>query len=191
MLAVFFFLQSYVSAEDVSARQSAVAIFAGGCFWCMEPPFDALPGVVKTTSGYTGGNVDKPSYKEVSDGKTGHYEAVEVTYDPSIVTYEKLLDIFWRNIDPFDKFGQFCDKGDQYRAVIFYRDDSQKQLAETSLQTVSGKLGVKDLATSVKPAGIFYPAEEYHQDYYLKNPYSYKFYRYTCGRDRRLHQIWG
>ncbi|MBK8816576.1 MAG: peptide-methionine (S)-S-oxide reductase MsrA [Methylococcaceae bacterium] len=157
----------------------------------MESPFDALPGVIKTTSGYTGGNVDKPSYIEVSDGKTGHYEAVEVTYDPSIVTYEKLLDVFWHNIDPFDKSGQFCDKGDQYRAVIFYRDDSQMQLAKTSLQTVSDKLGVKDLATAIKPAGIFYPAEEYHQNYYLKNPYTYKFYRYTCGRDNQLQQIWG
>jgi peptide-methionine (S)-S-oxide reductase len=150
-----------------------------------------LPGVIKTTSGYTGGIVDKPRYEEVSNGKTGHYEAVEVIFNPKIITYEKLLETFWHNIDPFDNEGQFCDKGTQYQAVIFYQDENQKQLAESSKQMIDKKLGGKEITTSIKPAGKFYPAEDYHQDYYLKNPYRYKFYRYTCERDRRLEQIWG
>ncbi len=191
VLVGYLMSQNSVLAEDKNTDKSAVAVFAGGCFWCMEPPFDVLPGVIKTTSGYTGGNVDNPSYEEISNGKTGHYEAIEVTYDPKIITYEKLLEVFWHNIDPFDKEGQFCDKGTQYQAVIFYQDDSQKQLAESSKQMIAKNVDGKELATSIKPAGKFYPAEDYHQDYYLKNPYRYKFYRYTCGRDRRLKQIWG
>ncbi len=156
----------------------------------MEPPFDKLPGVLKTISGYTGGTALNPNYKEVSNGKTGHYESVEVTYDPAVVGYEKLLEVFWHNIDPFDDEGQFCDKGDQYRAAIFYQDDNQKQLAEASKLAVFKRLGDKEIVTSIKPAGKFYPAETYHQDYYLNNSGTYKFYRFTCGRDRRLEQVW-
>ncbi|NOU43366.1 MAG: peptide-methionine (S)-S-oxide reductase MsrA [Methyloglobulus sp.] len=179
-----------VLAEGNASNKLAVAIFAGGCFWCMEPPFDALSGVISTVSGYTGGHTENPTYKEVSNGKTGHLEAVQVTYDPAKVSYEKLLEVFWHNIDPFDNNGQFCDKGDQYKAVIFYQDEKQKQLAEASKIEIKKKLLDKYIATSIKPAGKFFPAEEYHQDYYLKSPITYKFYRFTCGRDHRLNKIW-
>jgi peptide-methionine (S)-S-oxide reductase len=172
-----------VLAEDNTSNKSEVAIFAGGCFWCMEAPFDALPGVISTVSGYTGGYTENPTYKEVSNGKTGHLEAVEVTYDPTKVSYEKLLEVFWHNIDPFDNNGQFCDKGDQYKAVIFYQDEKQKQLAEASKIEIKKKLLDKYIVTSIKPVGKFFPAEEYHQDYYLKSPTTYEFYRFTCGRD--------
>jgi peptide-methionine (S)-S-oxide reductase len=175
---------------DSAVDKKAVAIFAGGCFWCMEPPFEALPGVIKTISGYTDGHTENPTYKEVSNGKTGHLEAVQVTYDPTIISYEKLLEVFWHNIDPFDDDGQFCDKGDQYKAAIFYQDDKEKQLAETSKIEIKKKLLDREIFTSIKPAGKFYPAEDYHQDYYLKNPIRYKYYRFTCGRDRRLSKIW-
>jgi peptide-methionine (S)-S-oxide reductase len=178
-------------AKDSTVEKTAVAIFAGGCFWCMEPPFDALPGVIKTVSGYTGGHTENPTYKEVSNGRTGHLESVQVTYDPSKISYGKLLEVYWHNIDPFDNDGQFCDKGEPYKTVIFYQDERQKQLAEASKIEIKKRLLDKDIATSIKPAGKFYPAEEYHQDYYLKNPVRYKFYRFTCGRDHRLNQIWG
>jgi peptide-methionine (S)-S-oxide reductase len=178
-------------AEVKIVEKSSVAIFAGGCFWCMESPFDALDGVISTTSGYTGGRTENPTYKEVSNGKTGHFEAVQVTYDPAKVSYQKLLDVFWHNIDPLDDDGQFCDKGDQYKAVIFYQDENEKRLAEASKLEMQKKLSGKTIVTSIKPAGKFFPAENYHQDYYQNNPISYKFYRYTCGRDRRLSQVWG
>ena len=178
-------------AEEIAAENTATAIFAGGCFWCMESPFDALPGVIKTTSGYTDGHTENPTYKEVSNGKTGHLEAVQVTYDSAKVTYDKLLEVFWRNVDPFDDAGQFCDKGDQYKAAIFYNDDKGLQLAEASKTAVKAKFPGKLIATSIKPAGKFFPAEDYHQDYYLNNPKRYKFYRFTCGRDRRLNEVWG
>jgi peptide-methionine (S)-S-oxide reductase len=165
-------------------------LFSGGCFWCMEPPFDALPGVISTVSGYTGGHTEKPTYKEVSNGKTGHLESVLVTYNPAKISYEKLLEVFWHNIDLFDEDGQFCDKGDQYKAAIFYQDERQKQLAEASKIEIKKRLLDSDIVTSIKPAGKFYPAEDYHQDYYLKNSIRYKFYRFTCGRDHRLSQIW-
>lgn len=183
-------LSGSAMAEDSTAEKPAVAIFAGGCFWCMEEPFDVLPGVIRTISGYTGGHTENPTYKEVSNGKTGHLEAVQVTYDPAKISYEQLLEVFWHNIDPFDDDGQFCDKGDQYKAAIFYQDETQKQLAEASKIAIKKKLLDKYIVTSIKPAGKFYPAEEDHQDYYLNNPTSYKFYRFTCGRDHRLSKIW-
>ncbi|WP_371282018.1 peptide-methionine (S)-S-oxide reductase MsrA [Dokdonella sp.] len=180
-------------AASSSAKEGeAVAIFAGGCFWCMEPPFDSLPGVISTTSGYTGGRTPDPSYEQVSSGSTGHAEAVKIVYDPSKVSYQKLLDVFWRNIDPYAVNYQFCDHGDQYRSAIFAVDAEQMKLAEQSKQVLedSQHLG-KPLATQIVPASTFYPAEDYHQDYYTKNPVRYKYYRYSCGRDKRLEQIWG
>jgi peptide-methionine (S)-S-oxide reductase len=174
----------------VSAQTVEKATFAGGCFWCMEPPFDKVEGVITTTSGYTGGKVSNPSYKQVSAGKTGHAESVEVKYDPKKVTYQQLLDIFWKNIDPTVKNRQFCDVGNQYRTAIFYHDDEQKQLAEASLQKIKQKLKT-NIFTEIVAAPQFYPAEDYHQDYYLKNPLRYKYYRFACGRDQRLSEIWG
>lgn len=170
----------------------ATATFAGGCFWCMEPPFDKLDGVVSTTSGYTGGNVDNPSYEEVSSGTTGHTEAVEIVYDPAKVSYEKLLEVFWVNIDPTDAKGQFCDRGSQYRSGIFYHSDEQRQLAEASKKKidVSGRLS-KTVVTEVTEASAFYRAEEYHQDYYQRHAFRYKLYRRGCGRDRVLEKLWG
>jgi peptide-methionine (S)-S-oxide reductase len=180
------------SPPPASNTGSAKATFAGGCFWCMEPPFDKLPGVISTTSGYIGGHTQQPTYHEVSAGGTGHAEAVQVVYDPQKVSYEKLLEVFWHNIDPTQKDGQFCDHGNQYRTAIFYHDETQKQLAEASkaeLQKTRPFEG--EIVTEIVPAGEFYPAEDYHQDYYLKNPLRYKFYRTTCGRDKRLQTLWG
>jgi peptide-methionine (S)-S-oxide reductase len=170
--------------------QKAVATFAGGCFWCMEPPFDKLDGVISTTSGYTGGRKDRPTYEEVSSGGTGHAESVQVVYDPRKVSYQKLLDVYWHNIDPFAVNYQFCDHGEQYRSAIFYHGEEQRRLAEASKQAVEKKLG-KPVATQIVAASKFWPAEEYHQDYYRKNPIRYNFYRTSCGRDRRLQQVWG
>jgi peptide-methionine (S)-S-oxide reductase len=169
LLLGYFSVVGTVVAEEAAIKKQSIAIFAGGCFWCMEPPFDALPGVIGTTSGYTGGHAVNPTYKDVSNGKTGHLEAVQVAYDPTIISYEKLLEVFWHNIDPYDDDGQFCDKGDQYRAAIFYQEA---------------------IVTTIRPASQFYPAEDYHQNYYLNNPNSYKFYRFSCGRDRRLSDVW-
>jgi len=167
------------------------AIFAGGCFWCTQADFNKVPGVIKTTAGYTGGDVASPTYEQVSADGTGHYEAVEVVYDPNQITYQQLLNAFWHSIDPLDANGQFCDKGDQYRAVIFYRNAEQKKLAEESKnQLIKSKL-FSHIATQILPAKTFYPAEEYHQQYYKKNPVRYRFYRYTCGRDQRLKKVWG
>jgi peptide-methionine (S)-S-oxide reductase len=180
------------SAGASPAPGQAVAIFAGGCFWCMEPPFDALDGVLSTTSGYTGGSVDAPSYEQVSEGGTGHLEAVEVVYDPARVGYARLLEVFWRNVDPTDPGGQFCDRGPQYRAAIFVRDDEQRAAAEASRRELeaSGRFPAS-LATEIRPAARFWPAEEYHQDFYQRNPIRYRYYRQGCGRDRRLEQVWG
>lgn len=168
------------------------ATFAGGCFWCMEPPFDKIKGVVSTTSGYTGGSKENPTYEEVSSGRTGHAESVEILYDPAQVAYEKLLDVFWRNIDPTTRDRQFVDSGSQYRTAIFYHSEEQKRLAEESRARLekSGKFG-KPIVTEIAPAGRFYPAEEYHQDYYQKNPGRYKFYRFNSGRDQYLKRVWG
>lgn len=170
----------------------ATATFAGGCFWCMEPPFDRLEGVVATVSGYTGGSTPNPTYEEVSSGRTGHIEALQVIYDPARVSYAQLLEVFWRNINPTDGGGQFVDRGSQYRSAIFYHDAEQKRLAEESLARLadSGRFR-QPLVTRIVPAGPFYPAEEYHQDYYRKNPIRYKFYRYNSGRDQFLESVWG
>jgi len=180
------------NAKPAATPVYAKAIFAGGCFWCMEHPFDILPGVVSTTSGYTGGQKVKPTYEEVSSGSTGHTEAVQVVYDPQKVTYEKLLDVFWHNIDPTVKNEQFCDHGTQYRSGIFYVDDEQRRLAEASKTALDRNKPFKGaIVTEITRATEFYPAEDYHQDYYLKNPVRYKYYRSGCGRDNRLTQLWG
>jgi peptide-methionine (S)-S-oxide reductase len=188
-----------VGAQTGAARTAAqpsspttVAIFAGGCFWCMEPPFDKLPGVKSTTSGYVGGRVANPTYEQVSAGRTGHAEAVLVRYDPARISYQTLLDVFWRNIDPLAIDRQFCDVGDQYRSAIFTTGAEQRRLAEASKRKLeaSGRFR-QPVATQIVPAPKFYPAEDYHQDYYRRNPVRYKFYRYNCGRDQRLEQLWG
>ena len=170
-----------------------LATFAGGCFWCMEPPFDALKGegVVKTTVGYTGGEKENPSYEEVSAGGTGHVETLQIVYDPSKVDYADLLNIYWKNIDPTNDKGQFCDLGGQYRSMIFYHNEEQRKLAEQSRDALIAEGVVPVIYTEILPAKPFYPAEDYHQDYYTKNPLRYKFYRYNCGRDARLKEIWG
>src|SRR5512134_1548165 len=173
-------------------KGQAKAIFAGGCFWCVESDFDKVPGVIATTSGYIGGPKRNPSYQEVSAGGTGHAEAVEIVYDPKQVSYEKLLEVFWRNIDPTVKNRQFCDVGSQYRSAIFYLDEEQKRIAEASRAALMKSKPFKgDVVTEIVPAGEFWPAEEYHQDYYKKNPLRYKFYRNGCGRDARLQELWG
>ncbi|MBF0565301.1 MAG: peptide-methionine (S)-S-oxide reductase MsrA [Nitrospirae bacterium] len=168
------------------------AIFAGGCFWCMVPPFEKLGGVSEVISGYTGGHKENPAYEEVSSGTTGHVEAIQVTYDPSKISYDKLLDVFWRQIDPTDPSGQFVDRGSQYRSVVFYQNPQQKVLAEKSRDNLqrSGRFK-KPIVTEILPAGKFYKAEEYHQDYYRKNPLRYKFYRFNSGRDQFLKKVWG
>lgn len=178
------------ATKEVSTASTVTATFAGGCFWCMEPPFDDLPGVVATTSGYTGGQVENPTYTQVSNGNTGHFEAMQVTYDPSQVAYETLLTTFWHNIDPLDNRGQFCDKGDQYRSAIFYNNAEQQQLATETKQAVADQLG-GTVATEILPASPFYPAEDYHQDYYQTHPVRYRVYRFGCGRDQRLSELWG
>jgi peptide-methionine (S)-S-oxide reductase len=169
-----------------------VATFAGGCFWCMEPPYDKLDGVLGTTSGYMGGTAKKPTYEEVSAGRTGHTEVVQVLYDPAKVSYDTLLEVFWKNIDPTVKDRQFCDIGSQYRTAIFVHNDEQKRLAEKSLALLSMTKPFKDpIVTPVVVAGAFWPAEDYHQDYYVKNPVRYNYYRTGCGRDARLKALWG
>ncbi len=175
-----------------SVDGTATAIFAGGCFWCMEHPFDELPGVVSTTSGYTGGQTKDPTYPQVSAGGTGHAEAELVRYDPGKISYEQLLDVFWHNIDPVAVDRQFCDVGRQYRSAIFVANARQRRLAEASKRKLEATGRFKQpIATEIVDAGTFYPAEEYHQDYYRKNPLKYRFYRFNCGRDQRLHELWG
>ncbi|MGE5190649.1 MAG: peptide-methionine (S)-S-oxide reductase MsrA [Gemmatimonadota bacterium] len=168
------------------------ATFAGGCFWCMESPFDKLAGVVSVTVGYTGGRTVRPTYEEVSAGGTGHAESVEIVFDPAKIGYRTLLDVFWHNVDPTTRNRQFCDVGTQYRSAIFYHGDEQRRLAESSKRALeeSGRFP-GGIATEIVPAGTFWPAEEYHQHYYVKNPIRYRYYRYSCGRDRRLEELWG
>ena len=180
------------SGADPPPKKRARATFAGGCFWCMEEPFDKIPGVVSTTSGYAGGKVARPTYDQVAAGKTGHAEVVQVGFDPRKVAYERLLEVFWRNIDPFDGGGQFCDRGSQYRSAIFYEGDEQKQAALASLERLggSGRLPAP-IVTEIHPLEAFHPAEEYHQDYYLRNVRQYWSYRSGCGRDQRLRVLWG
>lgn len=195
MVLVWDALPFYAAAdgtpESAPSADLATATFAGGCFWCMEKPFDHLAGVQSTTSGYTGGTLANPTYEQVSAGGTGHVESVQVVYDPAQVSYEELLAVFWKNVDPFDNRGQFCDKGSQYRAKIFVQDDQQQQLAEASKQRLQEQFANSPIATAIEPAQVFYPAEDYHQDYYLKHPVRYNFYRTACGRDKRLAEVWG
>ena len=182
----------FLSEEEAAERGFAVATFAGGCFWCMEPPFDELDGVLSTTSGYTGGDEEDPSYNQVSSGATGHTEAVRVVYDPAKIDYDRLLHVFWRNIDPTARDRQFCDVGSQYRSGIFVHGDEQGRLAEASLRELEGTEPFGgEIVTTIEPAEAFWPAEEYHQDYYRKNPLRYKTYRRGCGRDSRLRELWG
>jgi peptide-methionine (S)-S-oxide reductase len=175
----------------VKSSKNQMAIFAGGCFWCVQHDFDQLKGVVSTTVGYTGGTTVNPTYKEVSAGQTGHVEAVQVIYDPGIISYEDLLNLYFHDIDPTRDNGQFCDLGRQYRPVIFYCNDTQKQLAEKYKQDLIDSKKFPSVLVQIAPAQKFYPAEEYHQEYYQKNPIRYKFYRYSCGRDKRLNELWG
>ncbi|HSL92094.1 MAG TPA: peptide-methionine (S)-S-oxide reductase MsrA [Candidatus Limnocylindrales bacterium] len=180
--------------NDAPAEGSrlAKATFAGGCFWCMEHPFDSLEGVVSVTSGYTGGTKKNPTYREVSTGATGHAESVQIKYDPSKIGYRKLLEVFWHNIDPTTPNRQFCDVGAQYRPAIFYHDEEQKRFAEESKRDLERTKPFQgSIVTEITPASEFYPAEDYHQHYYKKNPVRYKFYRYSCGRDQRLKELWG
>jgi peptide-methionine (S)-S-oxide reductase len=180
------------TASDKATPTYETATFAGGCFWCMEPPFDKLEGVISTTSGYTGGHKKDPTYKEVSHGGTSHAEAVQIVFDPEKVNYTKLLDVFWHNVDPTNAHGQFCDNGDQYRSEIFYHNEEQRHLAIASEQDLEKhKSFTAPVVTRITLATTFYPAEEYHQDYYQKNPIRYKYYRFSCGRDQRLEDLWG
>jgi peptide-methionine (S)-S-oxide reductase len=180
-----------LGSASAQAPKTATAIFAGGCFWCTEADFDKVPGVISTTSGYLNGKTKNPTYKEVSAGGSGHVEAVEVVYDPAKVTYAKLLDAFWRSIDPLVKDKQFCDTGDMYRTGIYYLDDEQKKLADESKKQVAAKFAPRTVYTEIVKADTFYKAEDYHQDYYKKNEARYNFYRWNCGRDQRLEQLWG
>jgi peptide-methionine (S)-S-oxide reductase len=204
LLVLFMLIAGFMTADVVraagtaGAQQGAAAgklqkaSFAGGCFWCMEHPFDELPGVVSVTSGYTGGQKKNPSYEEVSAGGTGHAESVQVLYDPAKISYEKLLDRYWHNIDPTVKDRQFCDVGNQYRSAIFYHNEEQHRIAVQSKQALEQhKLLKGPVLTEIVPAGEFYPAEDYHQHYYKKNPLRYKYYRSSCGRDKRLKELWG
>ena len=196
LLALGFLSTTYASGAEtrssVSENKLEKATFAGGCFWCMQPPFDKLDGVISTTVGYCGGKEENPTYKQVSAGNTGHAEAVEIVYDPSRISYVELLNVFWMNIDPTQENGQFADTGAQYRTAIFYHDEEQKRLAEVSKKELknTGKFS-KKIVTEIVPATPFYRAEEYHQDYYKKNPLRYKIYRYGSGRDDYLARKWG
>jgi len=180
------------TGSDGHAAEQAKAVFAGGCFWCMEEVFEKVEGVVSVTSGYMGGQKANPTYEEVSAGVTGHAESVEVVYDPAKVSYQKLLDHFWKNVDPVTPNAQFCDHGTQYRAAIFYGNDEEKRQAEASKQSIEQAKRFKEpIVTQIVMAAKFYAAEEYHQDFYKKNPAKYKFYKYTCGRAQRLEMLWG
>ena len=187
-MRIFAILALILSATTANAQNLQTAIFAGGCFWCVESDFDKVEGVVETVSGYTGGTLDNPTYKQVTRGDTGHYEAVEITFDADIVSYDQLLYVFWRTVDPTDAGGQFCDRGSSYRTAIFALNDAQAAAANASKSALS--LG-DPVVTPVIPASTFYPAEDYHQNYHNTNSLSYKFYRARCGRDARIRQIWG
>ena len=191
-LSIWLVLTAAAVGQGTSPPKTAKATFAGGCFWCVEADFDKVDGVISTTSGYIGGHTAKPTYEDVVRGGTGHAEAVEIVYDPAKVSYEKLVDVFWHNIDPLAKDRQFCDRGDEYRTQIFAHTPEQLRLAEASKAALdaSGRFDRK-IATTITPASQFTAAEEYHQDYYKKNPLQYRFYRFNCGRDARVKQLWG
>jgi peptide-methionine (S)-S-oxide reductase len=192
LLAVVLVAHAQSGGGQASDARYEKATFAGGCFWCMEPPFDELTGVISTTSGYTGGRTKNPTYEEVSSGVTGHAEAVEVVFDPTKITYARLLEVFWKNIDPLTPNRQFCDSGTQYRSGIYYHTEEQKRLAEASKKALesSGRFE-QPIVTEIVAVSAFYRAEEYHQDYYRKNPIRFKFYKYNCGRAQRLQELWG
>jgi peptide-methionine (S)-S-oxide reductase len=185
---------SWAIAADkmVPSGSERIATFAGGCFWCVESDFDNVPGVLRTISGYTGGDLKDPTYKQVSAGGTGHREAVQIVFDPKKVTYAALLEVFWRSVDPTDDGGQFCDRGESYETAIFANSAEQRRLAETSKRNLQqSRVLRRPIVTPIEAAGPFYPAEDYHQDYYTKNPLRYKFYRFTCGREARIRELWG
>jgi peptide-methionine (S)-S-oxide reductase len=183
-------LASGLAPSAGHSQETKSAIFAGGCFWCVESDFDQIDGVTETISGYIGGTLENPGYREVSAGGTGHYEAVKITYDPAKVSYDALLSAFWHSVDPTDAGGQFCDRGESYRTAIFATDEAQLAAAEATKAEVAKDLGT-EIATAVLKAPTFYPAEGYHQDYYEKNPIRYKYYRYSCGRNARIKDVWG
>ena len=189
-MCLFFIPFLQVQAATPSTKNE-ITTFAGGCFWCMEAPFDKLPGVVSVTPGYTGGVTGKPTYEQVSAGTTGHAESVRIIYDPAVISYARLLDVFWHNIDPTVKNRQFCDVGSQYRSAIFYHSEEQRRVALQSKSALDRSKPFRDaIVTEITVAGEFYPAEEYHQHYYKKNPLRYTYYRTSCGRDRRLKELW-
>ena len=201
VFAVFAVLAAALSVSSLAARSAlgstaaqdreiAEAVFAGGCFWCVEADFDKLDGVLETTSGFAGGRTENPTYKEVTFGDTGHLEVVRVRYDPDIVSYRTLADYLLRHVDPTDGGGQFCDRGESYTTALFYSGDQEKAEAEAAIAEAREILG-KEIATTIRPLTAFYPAEEYHQDYYQKNPVSYRYYRFSCGRDGRVKAVWG
>ncbi len=193
-VAIFLIGAWNLQSTSQAAADSTVskAYFAGGCFWCMEEAFEKVEGVLSATSGYMGGKVANPSYEEVSAGRTGHAESVEVVYDPAKVSYQKLLDAFWRNVDPITPNAQFCDHGSQYRSAVFVQTDEEKRTADTSKQVIEqSKRFTELIVTQIVLAPPFYPAEEYHQDFYKKNPIRYKLYKYNCGRAKRLEELWG
>ena len=188
MLAAF----TATTVSAASDDELATATFAGGCFWCVESDFDKVPGVVETISGYTGGTVENPNYKQVTKGGTGHREAVQIRYDPKQVSYERLLHIFWRSVDPTDGGGQFCDRGESYQTAIFAGSEEERRLAEASREALEQSMVLDaPVVTPIETAGEFYPAEDYHQDYYTKSPFRYRYYRFACGRDSRVQQVWG
>ncbi len=185
-------IESSEARANTPDSQEAKATFAGGCFWCMEEVFEKVDGVISVVSGYTGGQVENPTYEQVSAGRTGHTESIELIYDPDKVTYEELLAVFWKNVDPTTPNAQFCDHGNQYRTAIFYHDENQKRLIDQSKQIIErSKTFPEPIVTEISPASAFYSAEEYHQDFYSKNPIRYKYYKWNCGRAKRLEQLWG
>ena len=193
-LVIAAILAASTSSTVLAASDDGLATvtFAGGCFWCVESDFDAVPGVVETISGYTGGTTANPGYKQVTKGGTGHREAVQIRYDPKQVSYERLLHIFWRSVDPTDGGGQFCDRGESYQTAIFAGNEEERRLAEASRDALEQSMVLDaPVVTPIEPAGEFWPAEDYHQDYYTKNPVRYRFYRFSCGRDSRVQQVWG
>jgi peptide-methionine (S)-S-oxide reductase len=190
--AAFIVILGVLPSAQASEKGLKIAIFAGGCFWCVESDFDNVTGVEKTISGYIGGSLKNPTYQQVSRGNTGHREALQIFYDPKKVTYKKLLDVFWRSVDPTDAGGQFCDRGFIYSTAVYATTNDERKIAEASKQAIneSGVLK-KPIATAIETAGKFYPAEDYHQDYYKRNPIRYKLYRFNCGRDRTVSAVWG